>query len=82
MSRFKSSLRYRYSRLGNIFLMLGSQRPILSMADIHSTLAGFREILSQNWGMKFCSYDFIFMLFPNILASKAQKTINHVSTKL
>ena len=38
----------------------------------------FWEILSQNWGMNFCSYDFIFILFLNILASKAQKTVNHV----
>ena len=35
----------------------------------------FWEILSQNWGMKFCSYDFIFILFLNILASKAQKKV-------
>ena len=33
----------------------------------------FWKILSQNWGMNFCFYDFIFILFLNILASKAQK---------
>ena len=38
----------------------------------------FWEILSQNWGMKFCSYDFIFIRFLNILASKAQKTMKYV----
>ena len=38
----------------------------------------FWEILSQNWGMNFCSCGFIFIIFLNILALKAQKTEDHV----
>ena len=38
----------------------------------------FWKILSQNWSMNFCSCGFIFILFLNILAPKAQKTVNHV----
>ena len=41
-------------------------------------MAGFDKILSQNWGMNFCSCGFIFILFLHILASKAQKTVDHV----
>ena len=38
----------------------------------------FWEILSQKWGMNFCSCGFIFILFPKILTSKAQNTADHV----
>ena len=38
----------------------------------------FCKILSQNWGMNFCSCGFIFILFLKILASKAQKTVDHM----
>ena len=40
-------------------------------------MAGFGN-LSQNWGINLCSFDFIFNLFLNILASKAQNTAEHV----
>ena len=39
----------------------------------------FWEILSPNWGMNFCSCDFIFIIFLKNVASKAQKIVDHVS---
>ena len=42
------------------------------------TLLPVWEILSQNWGMNFCPCGFIFVLFLKILASRAQKTVDHV----
>ena len=38
----------------------------------------FWKILSQNWGMNFCSCGFIFILFLKILTSKAQNAADHV----
>ena len=38
----------------------------------------FWEILSQNWSMDFCSCSFNLIVFLKILASKAQKPLDHV----
>ena len=48
------------------------------MARVTAHYGRFGEILSQNWGMHLCSCGFIFILFLNILAPKAQKTVDHV----
>ena len=50
-----------------------------SQKKIHPLHYGqFWVILSQNWGMNFCSFGFIFILFLRILASKAHNTVDHV----
>ena len=46
--------------------------------DIEAHYGRFWEILSQNWGMNFYSCGVIFMLFLKILASKAEKSMDHL----
>ena len=51
---------------------------LLELKRLKGHYGRFSEILSQNWGMNFCSCGFIFILFLNILAAKAEKTVDHV----
>ena len=51
-----------------------------SKFGLQAHLRPLGKILSQNWGIHFCSCGFIIILFLKILAFRARKTVDHLQS--